>query len=104
MRADPPVLIRNPRCTEDGAARGAARGFAFFALSLPLTLSACGAGGGDGKPIPPPTSPEPPAAPEPQPEPEPVPVTGIEVAEVGPDFIRWTWDPLVGVLSYQALV
>ena len=66
-----------------------------------LLFGSCG-GGTDGKPVAPPTAPTTPVAPIP--EPEPGPVTGIEVADVGPDFVLWTWDPLPGAIRYQARV
>ena len=73
-----------------------------IALALALApLLGCG-NGVDGKPIPPPTTPAP--APELPPEPEPAQVTGVEVAEVGVDFVRWTWDPVEGATRYQVLV
>ncbi|MYC34783.1 MAG: hypothetical protein F4X64_16615 [Chloroflexi bacterium] len=70
-------------------------------------MLAAGCGGGtDGQPATPPTSPGPSPAPmpEPEPEPEPGPVTGIKAAEVGPDFVLWTWDPVPSAVRYQARV
>ena len=35
---------------------------------------------------------------------EPGTVTGIEVADVGPDFVLWSWDPIPGAIRYQVRV
>ena len=35
---------------------------------------------------------------------EPGTVTGIEVADVGPDFVLWSWDPVPGAIRYQVRV
>ena len=67
-----------------------------------LLVIATGCGGGVvGQPIPPATTP----APIPEPEPPPAPpgqVTGIAVAELGQDFVLWTWNPVEGATGYEA--
>ena len=35
---------------------------------------------------------------------EPGTVTGIEVADVGPDFVLWSWDPVPGAIRYEVRV
>ena len=63
-------------------------------------------------PPPPPPEPEPEPAPAPEPEPEPLAppdpepgtVTGVEVADVGPDFVLWSWDSVPGAIRYQVRV
>ena len=62
-----------------------------------LLVVATGCGGGvDGTPI------APPATPEPEPPPEtPAQVTGVTVAEVGQDFVHWTWDAVEGATGYE---
>ncbi len=67
-------------------------------LAALLLAAGCGTGT-DGKPVAPPTTPEPAPAPPPPPEPPGKP-TGIRVAEAGPGFILWTWDPVEGATSY----
>ena len=64
-----------------------------------LLFAACG-GGVDGRPVAPPTVTAAPA-PEPAPEP-PAQVTGIEIAEIGQHFVRWSWDPVETATGYDA--
>ena len=66
-------------------------------LMLALTLG-CG-GGGDAPPASAPTAPPAPAPPPPEPPPKP---TGIRLADRGPDFVEWSWDPVEGATSYEA--
>ena len=71
--------------------------------ALGLIVPSCG--GGDRESISPPAAPTAPVAvastPPPPPE-APAKVTGIKAAEVGQDFILWTWDPAEGATSYEA--
>ena len=80
----------------------AAGGLALLSL---LALIASNCGGGDEESTPPPAAPTAPAAPAPTPPPPPeapAKVTGIKAAEVGQDFILWTWDRAEGATSYEA--
>lgn len=74
-------------------------------MRILVTLSlgvAVGCGGGvDGTPVPQPSTPDPAAVAEPPPEP-PGQVTGVEVAEVGLDFVLWAWSPVEGANGYEA--
>lgn len=70
-------------------------------LPCALSLTAFNCGGGTGESIPAPAAPTAPTAPEPPPEP-PSQVTGVEAAEIGQDFILWTWDPVETATGYEA--
>lgn len=73
-------------------------------LSLALLLGAGAAfpGCGDDE-VPAPTTPEPTTTPAP-PAPEPTLTTpeNLRVTSQGPDYIEWSWNPVVGAPAYQA--
>ena len=68
-----------------------------WALAALLVAAACGTGT-DGKPVARPTSP----APEPPPEPPGIPI--VRLAERGPGFLVWAWDPVDGATGYEVVV
>ncbi len=68
-----------------------------YLLAALLLAAACGTGT-DGKPVAPPTTPEP----APAPAPPGIPI--VRLAERGPGFLVWEWDPVEGATGYQVVV
>ena len=81
-----------------GAAVKASGGIALLCVLSPTAFNC---GGGARESIPAPAAPAVPTAPEPPPEP-PSQVTGVEAAEIGQDYILWTWDPVEAATGYEA--
>lgn len=76
-----------------------------LALFSFLLTASCG---GDSAPAPAPVAPDPapvpapsPPPPPPSPTPDPAVPINLQVANNGPDFVEWTWDPVPGTTGYE---